>query len=109
MNTADALRLIAAKSPDQMRNAIRTLQSVLNDTPIAVQRAQKVISWALQDPQGEFTTDERAALAALLGGSDTRTLDVRVRVTPAEKAGIQAMADEAGLTVSDFIRRGIGL
>lgn len=109
MNVVDALRLIAAKSPDQMRNAVRTLRSVQNDTPVAQQRAERVISWALQDPQAEFTTEDRTALAALLGGSDARTLDVRMRVSPAEKAEIQAMADAEGMTVSDFIRRRIGL
>lgn len=109
MNTADALRLIAAKSPDQMRNAIRTLQSVMNETPVAQQRAQKVIGWALQDPQAEFTAEERQDLAMLLGGSDNRTVDIRLRVTPAEKADVQRMADNAGLTVSDFIRHRIGL
>lgn len=109
MNTADALRLIAAKSPDQMRNAIRTLQSVQNNTPVAAQRAQKVIGWALQDPQADFTVGERGALAALLGGSDNRTLDIRLRVTPSEKAEIQRMADDAGMTVSELIRSKIEL
>jgi hypothetical protein len=58
-----------------------------------------------------LTDDEygRAADLAFDMLSRTRTVDVRLRVTPAEKARIHEAADAEGVTVSDYIRSRIGL
>jgi hypothetical protein len=110
MEIEQALRLAVAKSPATLTEAPRALRA-LGRSPIATQRAQRVLEIALTDPQATFTEQERSELAALLAatGDDTRSVDIRLRVTPAEKADIQSMADEAGVNVSVFIRSKIGL
>jgi len=40
---------------------------------------------------------------------DARNLNIIVRATAAEKARVQALADEAGQNVSDYIRQRFGL
>lgn len=111
MNISDALRLIAGKSPDALHEALGALKGQQVKSPMAQRRADRAIEMALRDPQAGFTSAERVELAALLSGAgnETRSLDVRVRVTVEEKERIQEMADEAGMTVSDFIRTRIGL
>lgn len=108
MDMDEALRLIAAKSPNNVQNAIRALRTAQrrpNARPV-----QYVLEQALVDPLAEFTNKEREGIAALLQGSDeTRSSDIRLRVTAAEKDRVQQMADEADQTVSDFIREKIGL
>jgi hypothetical protein len=51
------------------------------------------------DPAAPASTEEGAA----------RNVNLIVRSTPAEKARVQALADEAGQSVSDYIRQRIGL
>lgn len=107
MNLSDALRLIAAKSPNNVQGAIRALRTAQH-RPDA-RPVQYVLEQALVDPLADFTPDERAGIAALLGGSTTRDLDIRIRVNADEKQRVQEVAEEAGMTVSDFIRKKIGL
>lgn len=109
MNLPDALRLIAAKSPNNAQGAVRALRTAQH-RPDA-RPVQYVLEQALTDPLAEFTPDERVGIAALLGGAQdsARNLDVRIRVNADEKQRVQELADEAGLTVSDFIRERIGL
>lgn len=108
MNLADTLRLIAAKSPNTSGEAARALGSVKRPESRPVQGA---LERALSDPAATFTPDERAVIAGhLTGGSGgTRSLEIRLRVTPDEKERVQVMADEARLTVSDLIRQRLGL
>ena len=108
MDMDKALRLIIAKSPNNYQGAIRALRTAQhrpNARPV-----QYVLEQALVDPVAEFTASERAGIAALLSGNDeARTLDIRLRVSADEKAEVQRMAEESGMTVSDFIRSKIGL
>lgn len=111
MELINALRLIAGKSPAALHEALGALRAQQTQSPLALRRADRAIELALQDPQAGFTADERQALAALLSGTPdgARTLDVRIRVNADEKQRVQEMAEEAGMTVSDFIRGKIGL
>lgn len=110
MNLDEALRLVIAKSPLTINEAPKALRALLNNTPTAHTRAERVIEYALRDPQATFTTDERSLLAGMLTSVDQqRNLDIRVRVNADEKTEVQQMATEAGMTVSDFIRSKIGL
>lgn len=108
MELLDALRLIAAKSPNNTRNAIRALGTARtrpNARPV-----QYVLEQALIDPLADFTKEERAGIAALLGGeSGIRDKLLQARATTEELDRVREMADEAGQTVSDFIRSRVGL
>lgn len=108
MNLDDALRLIAARSPNNVQNAVRALRTAQrrpNARPV-----QYVLEQALRDPLAEFTAQERSAIAALLGDtSDARTADIRARVTADEKAQAERIAAERGMTVSEVIRHAFGL
>ncbi len=70
----NALRIIIAKSPAAMREAIDTFQA-LDAQRIAIQQQyNQVVQLALNDPQAEFTGEERAILAGNLAGSSPSIL-----------------------------------
>lgn len=108
MNLAETLRLIAAKSPNTSGEAIRALRAVNRPDSRPIQHA---LESALSDPLASFTAEDRTTITAHLsvGDSDARTLDVRLRVNADEKQQIQAMADEAEMSVSNLIRDRLGL
>lgn len=112
MDMDEALRLIISRSEIAMSDAMRSLRSLRNvPEHLNQQRLERAIETAFRDPRAKFTPEERAELAILIRGteSDTRSLDIRVRVNAEEKERVKAMADGARLTVSDFIRDRIGL
>lgn len=109
MDLADALRLIAAKSPNNVQNAVRALRTAQYRPDAHI--VQYVLEQALIDPLTDFTAEERGGIAALLSGTpdEQRTLDIRVRVSANEKALVQQWASAAGLTVSNYVRQQLGL
>jgi 16S rRNA U516 pseudouridylate synthase RsuA-like enzyme len=104
----DMLRLIAAKSPATSGQATRALRMVGQPESRPIQYA---IELALRDPAASFTEEERTAITSHIAPAraDVQTLDIRLRVNPGDKQQIQAMADAADMTVSNFIRQKIGL
>ena len=62
-NKINALRLIAAKSPNAMREAINTIRAINLNSPVAQRRYNRVVEIAFNDPQAEFSADERAMIA----------------------------------------------
>lgn len=110
MDYHEAMRLLAARLPSASREATKTIRRLAMRSPVAVQSAERVIAAGLADPQAELTAGERDELAALLSGERAgRSLELRLRVSAEEKRRIQADADAAGQTVSEYIRRRIGL
>lgn len=111
MTYLEAMQLLAAKSPAVGSEAAKTIRRLANNTPNAQAMAERMIEYGLGDSQATLTADERVSLAALLSGEagPTRNLDIRLRVTADEKQRVQDMADDAGMTMSDFIRKRIGL
>lgn len=108
MTPGDALRLIAAKSPNNVQNAIRALRTA--QTRPNARPVQYVLEQALIDPLADFTPAERAGIAAhIVAPDDIRSHLLQARVTPDELDRVRAMADEAMMTVSDLIRSQIGL
>lgn len=107
----EALKIIVSKSPAAGSQAMQCLRALAVKSPIVQERFNRVVEIALGDPQAEFTPADRALIAEFVGGAsdDVRSLDVRIRVNRQEKSTIQEMADDAGMTVSDFIRERIGL
>jgi hypothetical protein len=104
----DVLRLIAAKSPATSGQATRALRMVGQPECRPIQYA---IELALSDPAASFTDDERTVITDHIAPAPAgaQTLDIRLRVNPGDRQQIQAMADAAGMTVSDFIRQKLGL
>lgn len=106
---ADALRLIVTKSPAAFQEAAKTLAARV----VLPLRISNVAAMALRDTVAQWTAQDRAQIANLLqpepDNDETRNLDIRFRVNQAEKTAIQAAADQAGMTVSDYIRKCIGL
>lgn len=112
MDTVSTLKLIVARSPDAMREALGAIKAKQSGSPMAARRAERAASLALEDGAANWTPAERAALAELLGAGspgEPRTLDIRIRVNASEKGDVQQAADEAGLSVSNYIRQSIGL
>jgi hypothetical protein len=62
-NKINALRLIAAKSPNAMHEAIKTIQAIDLNSPMAQRRYNHTVQIAFNDPQAEFSADERAMIA----------------------------------------------
>jgi 16S rRNA U516 pseudouridylate synthase RsuA-like enzyme len=111
-DTIKTLRMIAARSLEAQQEALGAIRAQQVHSPMAARRAERAAGIAFADQAVEWTPEERLALSELLGQDtdDTRTLDVRVRVTAGEKEQVKKMAAAAGFpNVSDFIRSRIGL
>lgn len=112
MSTLDTLKLIAARSPAALREALGAIRAHGSGSPMAARRAERAAVLALEDLSVQWSDSERAALVELLGadGADEpRHLDIRIRVNAAEKDDVQRAAEDAGLSVSNYVRRAIGL
>lgn len=112
-DATQALASIIARCPDLAHQATAALLAYQRNSPIARQRVLAVIGDALRQYADDFSDDERAELDSLArvaaGGTARRELNLIVRTTPDEKAQIQAAADAAGVSMSDYIRQRIGL
>lgn len=110
MELREALQLCIAKSSAIAGEGMKALMSISAHSPVGAQRAQHVIQYALSDPQASFSEGERLDLSKLLtGDSETKDDVIRLRVTASEKARIQDAAAAENLSVSDYIRRALGL
>lgn len=109
----NALRIIIARSPDAARHAINTIRAIQARSPIVQDRYNRVVDLALSDPQATFTAEERAALAEFVtvSGSDTGTREytLRVRLTDNERDDLEARAENAGQSLSQYVRGELGL
>ncbi len=106
----DALRIVIAKSPQAAPQAMKAIHSVHAKSPMLQHRYNAVVDAALNDPQAEFNAEERELLARFVAaGEKIRETRLQVRVTIAEKLYLRQMAAEQNLTLSDYIRKKIGL
>ena len=102
-----ALRAIAGTCPDLAAEATRAL--LVSGAPRQM-RLDRLIPAALET--GALDADDRSLLVSLVGigrvsdGSpgERRTSVVQVRLTPAERSELDAIAESAGLSVSELIR-----
>lgn len=85
--------------------AIRALNA---DSPIIQTRLNRVVELALIDPDCYLTPNERELIASLVeveAEQDTnRTKNLMIRLTEIEHQELQFLADEAGKTMSDYVR-----
>lgn len=113
MDTRETLAMIIARCPELAHQAAGALRAYLAGSPIVQRRMGAVVSDALRLYGDDFSEDERRALDSMApapnGGKPRRDLNLIVRATAAEKARVQALADAAGRSVSDYIRARLGL
>lgn len=105
---SNPLAIIAGGSPAAARMATDALRAEQNGSPMAAARAARAARTALDDPHATFSADERRQIAELLE-NDRDAAPVRFRVTADERARLEQMAEDAELSISDFIRQKIGL
>jgi hypothetical protein len=105
------LQRIVARAPSATTEALRAIKAQQMRSAQAARRAALAAEQALADADAAWTPDERAALAALLGGGGLPVRDtyIRIRASKAEKRKVDAAARAAGLTQSDYIRRRLDL
>lgn len=112
-DATQALASIIARCPDLAHQATSALLAHQRNSPIAQQRVLAVIGDALRLHGDEFDDAERAELDSLArvaaGGKPRRGNNILIRVSDDEKARVQANADAAGQSMSDYIRQRIGL
>jgi hypothetical protein len=61
-NKINALRLIASKSQNAMHEAIKTIQAIDLNSPMAQRRYNHTVEIALNDPAADFTPGEQAMI-----------------------------------------------
>lgn len=108
----EALRIIIAGSPAAFREAGKTIQALQANSPIIQQRLNFVGSMALNDPQAEFTGNERILIAAVMGlqEEDSSVTTISFKLTRAERAEVERLAQAEGFKdLTSYIRSKIGL
>jgi hypothetical protein len=104
MNMREAIIEILTRAPSVAHEAARTLQA-----PEATRqmRYNALVISALRDPEAHWTPEEQEALLAHYEEMDeTRTAHIGpFRVSPSERIQIEANAQRAGVSVSEWIRR----
>ncbi len=101
MTLTEVLKLIIAKSSDNALQAVKALRSAEKFPHL--RKVQSVLEHALADPSARFTDEERDAIASHLMPVSTMLLSVRI--TADQNAELRHRADEADMTVSDYVRQ----
>lgn len=98
---AQAKRLIAAHSIEGLR-----ILGAGVSKPCYQGRYNLAATAALADPGSGLTADERRIIASFIEGEgeEDRSFMLRVRLTESERDRLQAMADEAGQSMSELVR-----
>ena|SRR5450756_1496119 len=106
MNINDAKRLIAGASIEGLR-----ILGAGVSKPCYQGRYNLAATAALEDPKAVLTTEERRLIASFIEeeGEEARGFTLRVRLTESERDAIQAAAEKAGRTMSEYVRDACGL
>ena len=105
MTIDEALRVIIAASPAGAGEAMVCIQAMRSKSPIIGVRFNRAVELAFSDPEAQFTTEQRAAIAQMVdipNAEDNRSITFRMRLTEAERDAIQAQASADGLTMSEW-------
>ena len=102
----DALRIIAAKSPAAGEQAMQCIRAIQAKSPIVQRRYNRVAELAFGDNMADFEPAERRLIASYIEADEVenKSLVIRFRVTPSEKAAIEQMATDGDMDVSEFLR-----
>ena len=66
----NALKVIIVKSPNAMREAIKTIQAINSKSPMAQKRYNHVASIALNDGAANFSDEERVLIVGCMAAED---------------------------------------
>lgn len=108
MTIDEALRTIIEVSPAAAGEALSCIRAARAGFPAVNRRFGRVAELAFSDPDAQFTGEQRAAIAALIDtgdGAENRAVTFRMRLTAAERDAIQAQAEAAGLSMSEWARQ----
>lgn len=105
----DALRIIAAKSPDAAPQAMQCIRAIEAKSPVVQHRYNNVVELAFGDNMAEFKPSERLLISSYVDadadtGAESRTQTVRFRASPSEEREIRILAAAAGKDISEYIR-----
>ncbi len=101
----DNLRLIIAKSPSAYREAMKTLQAIGANSPIVQTRYNHTVQMALDDPEAEFTAEERAQLAEAVTVEESNDLErLTLYVRSEDAKAIRHAAVNAGKRLSEYLK-----
>ena len=104
MDITTAIRLLAGRAPSVAHEALKTLRA-----PERTRQARYnwLVQQALRDSEADWSPQERADLVALVEptGSPERPSVLSVRLTADERADLEAAAEAAGVSVSEYVRR----
>ena len=67
-----ALQLMATKSENALHDALKTIRAFNRNSPVAQQRYNCTAGIALNDPQAEFTDEEKNAIIAEIGSENSQ-------------------------------------
>lgn len=108
MTFDEAVREIIIRAPSISHEAMKLLH--LNaDNPARQIRYNHVALNALRDPEAKLTDEERDQILALcVPTEETRTETLPpVRLTPSERVKLEIQARQAGMSLSEYIRRNL--
>lgn len=107
MTMESVLRMIVGRSETAGREAIACLRAISARSPMLQHRYNHVVELALNDTHANWTAAERAEMAEYveLTGEPNRDFMLRIRLTEAEHADLQAASDAAGMSMSEWARR----
>jgi len=105
----EALRIIISKSTNATSEAIQCLAAIRAKSPVLQLRYNHCVTLAFNDPEANFSREERALIAEHLGtgADDSRSYTLRIRLTDAERAELTRLAESVGLTMSEYVRKHI--
>lgn len=103
----EALRIIISKSTNATSEAIQCLAAIRAKSPVLQLRYNHCATLAFNDPEADFSRDERALIAEHLGtgGDESRSYMLRIRLTDAERIELTSLAEAAGLSMSEYVRQ----
>lgn len=100
----EALTEIVVRCESIAHEAMKTLRFTGRTTQM---RYQWLLEQALRDPAADWTPEERRMLMDLVEPLDEepRARRLEIRLTEAERASLDNLASEAGVSVSEYVRR----
>lgn len=96
------------RSANLLSEAVALQRAIAAESPVLYQRLQRLTEHACEDGVGAACRESLAAALLALSGEE-RSEVIRLRLTPSERARLDAAAQGAGQTLSAYVRDRCGL